>query len=174
MASADWSRGTMLLNSLLFYPAVIIGGYVLWDKSSPIFWAYIVIWLGILVLGRYYVCRRCKYYGRDCPTFGFSYLACMFRRDESQGFSGRACHIDIFFHMVGLFIPVLAWIMGAFNAVVSAYGTVDHALMGAYVVLVSLMMGVHSATGCNKCDIAGCRFSGAARESRAKPEQPSQ
>jgi len=72
MSSVNWSRKTMLLNALLFWPSVFLGGYVLWVKSAAMFWVYIAIWLGVVVIGRYFVCRRCKYYGMDCPTFGFS------------------------------------------------------------------------------------------------------
>jgi len=36
--------------------------------------------------------------------------------------------------------------------------------MGAYVILAVSMLGVHSATGCNRCDIAECRLSRAAKD----------
>ena len=57
MSRVPWSRRTMLLNSLLFYPAVFLGGYVLWGKSAVMFWVYAAVWLGVIVLGRYFVCR---------------------------------------------------------------------------------------------------------------------
>lgn len=163
-----WPRKTMLLNALLFWPAVFLGGYVLWDKSAAMFWAYVAIWLGIIVLGRYFVCRRCKYYGVDCPTFGYSYLARMFKKDESKPFSGRACHIDALVQMLVMLLPILAWIFSACDIVVSEYGTVDHALTGEYVALGLLMLGAHSATGCSRCDIAECRMSRAARGIKSK------
>lgn len=168
MSSVHWSRNTMLLNSLVFYPMVFLGGYVLWGKSSVIFWIYSAIWIGIFTLGRYLVCRRCKYYGMDCPTFGFSHIARIFRRDESKGFNGRGCEVDIVAHLLVLFLPILAWIFSAFDIVVSQYGIANHALMGAYVVLVLSMMAVHNATGCSRCDIIECRFSKAAKQNRSK------
>ena len=168
MGSINWSRKTMLLNALLFWPTVFLGGYVLWGKSSAIFWIYTAIWIGIFTLGRYFVCRRCKYYGTDCPTFGFSHIARIFRRDESKGFNGRGCEIDIVAHLLVMLLPFLAWIFGFFDIVVSKYSSTDHILTGVYVTLGLLMMCVHNATGCNKCDIAECRMSKAARDRKSK------
>jgi len=170
MSLVNWPRKTMLLNALIFWPAVFLGGYVLWGKSAAMFWAYTAIWVGIIVLGRYFVCRRCKYYGTDCPTFGFSHIVRVFRKDESKGFTWQGCMIDMAAHLLALFIPIFAWIFGAFNVVVSEYGTVDHALMGVYIVLTLSMMAVHNATGCSKCDIAECRASKAAKERKSKAQ----
>lgn len=164
MSRVKWWRQTMLLNSLLFYAAVLLGGYILCEKSTVIFWLYAAVWLGVIVLGRYFVCRRCKYYGVDCPSFGFSHLARMFKKDESRGFSGLACHIDILVQVLAMLLPVLAWIFSAFDIVVRRYDTTDHVLVGIYVALAFLMLSVHSATGCNRCDIAECRLSKATRE----------
>ena len=158
----------MLLNSLLFYPAVFLGGYVLWGKSAAMFWVYAAVWLGVIVLGRYFVCRRCKYYGAACPTFGYSYLARMFKKDETKPFSGLACYIDILVQVLVMLLPVLAWILGGLHVVVPSYDTIDHVLTGVYVALAVLMLGVHSATGCARCDIAECRLSRAARDLKSK------
>jgi hypothetical protein len=166
MSQIVWPRKTMLLNSLLFYPMVFIGGYVLWGKSAAMFWVYAAVWFGVIVLGRYFVCRSCKYYGVDCPTFGYSYLARVFRRDASKPFNGRACDIDMLAQMLVMLLPILAWIFSAAGFVVSKYGTVDHALMGVYMVGF-LGLSVHSKNGCSKCDIAECRLSKAAKERKA-------
>jgi len=69
---------------------------------------------------------------------------------------------------LAVFLPILAWIFSAFDVVVSQYGIVDHALMGVYVVLSLLIMVVHNATGCSRCDIAECRVSRAAKELKSK------
>jgi len=166
----NWSRKTMLLNALLFWPTVFLGGYVLWGKSAAIFWVYVAVWLGVIVTGRYFACRSCKYYGVDCPTFGYSYLARMFKKDESKPFNGRACHIDALVQMLVMLMPALAWIFSAFDVVVSKYNTTDHILMGVYVALGLLMLCVHSANGCSKCDIAECCLSKAAKECRSKAQ----
>jgi hypothetical protein len=158
----------MLLNSLIFYPMVFLGGYMLWGKSAVMFWVYAAVWIGIFTLGRYFVCRRCKYCGTDCPTFGFSHIARMFRRDQSKGFNGRGCEIDIAAHLLVMLLPLLAWIFSLFDIVVSNYGKIDHILTGVYVALVILMMCVHNATGCSKCDIVECRFSKAAKERKSQ------
>jgi hypothetical protein len=81
MSRVLWPRQTTLLNSLLFYSAVALGGYVLWGKAALMSWVYAAVWLGVIMLGRYFVCRRCQYYGVDCPSFGYSYLARMFKKD---------------------------------------------------------------------------------------------
>ena len=168
MSSINWSRKTMLLNALLFWPTVFLGGYVLWGKSAAIFWVYVAVWLGVIVLGSYFVCRNCKYYGTDCPTFGYSYLARMFKKDESKPFSGRACHIHALVQMLVMLLPMLAWIFSLCDVVVSEYGKTDHILTGIYVALGILMMCVHNSTGCSKCDIVECRLSKAAKERRSK------
>ena len=168
MSRVMWSRQTMLLNALLFYPAVILGGYILWGKSAAMFWVFTGVWLGVIVLGRYFVCRRCKYYGMDCPTFGYSYLARMFKKDETEPFSGLACHIEILVQVLVMLLPVLAWIFGGLHIIVPRYDTIDHVLTGAYVALALSMLGVYTATGCNRCDIAECRLSKAAREPKGK------
>ncbi len=170
MSRVPWSRRTMLLNSLLFYSALFLGGYVLWGKSAVMFWVYAAVWLGVIVLGRYFVCRRCRYHGVDCPSFGYSYLARMFKKDESKRFSGLACHIDILVQVLVMLLPVLAWIFGGLHVVVPKYDTIDHVLTGTYVALALSMLGVHTATGCNRCDIAECRLSKAARESKGKTQ----
>ena len=170
MNRVKWSRRTMLLNSLIFYSAIVLGGYVLWGKSTAMFSVYAAVWLGIIVLGRYFVCRRCKYYGVDCPSFAFSHLARMFKKDESRGFSGLACHIDILVQVLVMLLPVLAWILSVFDIVVRRSDTTDHVLMGIYVALALVMLGVHSATGCNRCDIAECRLSKAARGPKGKAQ----
>jgi hypothetical protein len=168
MSRVPWSRQTMLLNSLLFYPVVFLGGYVLWSKSAVMFWVYAAVWLGVIVLGRYFVCRRCQYYGVACPSFGYSYMARMFRKDESKPFSGLACHIDAFVQMLAMLLPVLAWILGSLDIVVPRHETTDHIIMGIYVIVAVLMLFVHSVTGCNRCDIAECRLSRAARDLKSK------
>jgi hypothetical protein len=170
MREVPWSRRTMLLNSLLFYPAVFLGGYVLWGKSVVMFSVYAAVWLGVIFLGRYLVCRRCKYYGADCPTFGYSHLARMYKKDETKPFSGLACHIEILVQVLVMLLPVLAWILGGLHVVVPRYETIDHVLTGTYVALAVSMLGVYTATGCNRCDIAECRLSKAARESKSKPQ----
>jgi hypothetical protein len=163
-----WSRRTMLLNSLLFYPAVLLGGYLLWGKSTVMFWVYAGVWLGVIVLGRYLVCRRCRYYGMDCPTFGYSYLARMYKKDETKPFNGLACHIEILVQVLVMLLPVLAWILGGLHVVVPTYDTIDHVLTGTYVALAVSMLGVYTATGCNRCDIVECRLSRASRDRKHK------
>jgi hypothetical protein len=160
----------MLLNALLLYPTVFLGGYVLWDKSAVVFWVYVAVWLGVIVLGRYFVCRRCEYYGTDCPSFGYSYLARMFKKDKTRPFSGLACHIDALVQMLVMLLPVLAWILGALDIVFPKYETTDHILMGIYVTLTASMLAIHTATGCNRCDIAECLLSRAARDLKPKAQ----
>ena len=160
----------MLLNSLLFYPAVFLGGYVLWGKSAVMFWVYAAVWLGVIVLGRYFVCRRCQYYGVACPSFGYSYLARIFKKDESKPFSGLACHIDAFVQMLVMLLPVLAWILGAFDIAVAEvrhhrshpHGDICHSRR--------LDAGRTQRYRLRRCDIAECRLSRASRDLKHKAQ----
>jgi len=120
MNRVKWSRRTMLLNSLLFYFSDCarrirsvgeVDGNVLGVRSRL---------AGHNRPGRYFVCRRCKYYGVDCPSFAFSHLARMFKKDESRGFSGLACHIDILVQVLVMLLPVLAWILSVLPTSLSA------------------------------------------------------
>jgi hypothetical protein len=105
-----------------------------------------------------------------CPSFGYSYMARIFKKDESKPFSGLACHIDAFVQMLVMLLPVLAWMLGAFDIAVAKYKTTDHIIMGIYVIVAVLMLSVHSVTGCNRCDIAECRLSRASRDLKHKAQ----
>ena len=82
---APWPRSVMLLNIALGLASLLLGGYILWQTSPPFFWPYLAVWIGVLTVGRYFVCRSCPYYGQDCPTYGWGHLArLMYRRDETR------------------------------------------------------------------------------------------
>jgi hypothetical protein len=49
MGRVTWSRQTMLVNSLPFYPAVFLGGYALWGQSAVMFWVYAAVRLRVIV-----------------------------------------------------------------------------------------------------------------------------
>jgi hypothetical protein len=161
--SGHWSRRTVVLNSLLLYSTALLGAYVLWENSSVVFWLYVSFWVGVLTVGRYFVCRRCSYYGKDCPSFGFSYIVRIFPKDRTGTFSWPACALDISAITLILIMPIIVWILSVFE-IVPNYSIINHALMGLYVALTLAMLGFHSVTGCNKCDIAECRLSKAAKE----------
>ena len=164
MAEVRWARKTMLLNMALMYSLVLFGGYVLWGNARIVFWIYVMTWIGILTIGRYYVCRPCRYYGQDCPSFGFSHLARILPKGQGKGFSRMAVIIDTSVIVASLLLPMTVWVIGIFSRVVP-FDRTDHALMGAYLLLFVVMSKVHSVTGCGKCDIAECPMSKAAKES---------
>ncbi|MGQ9571728.1 MAG: hypothetical protein ACUVV3_00850 [Dehalococcoidia bacterium] len=161
-----WPRSAMLLNLALWFPLVILAGYVLWQTTLLFFSLYVALLVGILTLGRYFVCRTCPYYGQDCPTYGWGHLArLMFRRDETRGFNGRAAVIDFSAIVATGLLPVIVWLIG-FSGNLVDFGTVEHILMGVYLVLLITAFVVHEATGCGKCELEECPFSKAAREKR--------
>jgi hypothetical protein len=158
-----WSRKVMLVNSALLYPVVLLGGALLYVNAMPIFWLYLFIWIAILTIGRYYVCRPCLYYGQDCPSFGFGHVARMFTKDGNNRFSARACIIDIIAIGVLLLLPVGVWVLSLFG-MASVFGPLSQILMGVYVMGAVAMMTVHEMTGCRKCEIVECPTSRAAKE----------
>lgn len=163
MNTSWWPRRTMILNSLLLYSTTLLGGYVLWWSSSLTFWLYLSLWIGVLTVGRYFVCRRCSNYGKVCPSFGFSYIVRIFPKDKTGVFSWPACAVDILAISLLLLLPIIVWILSLFE-IVTSYITLYHVLMAIYVLLVFLVLGAHSVTGCSRCNIAECRLSKAAKE----------
>ncbi|UCH86069.1 MAG: hypothetical protein JSU97_05875 [Dehalococcoidia bacterium] len=163
-----WPRRVMLLNLALFIPALFLGGYILWQTTQLFFWLYIVVWVGILTVGRYFVCRTCPYYGQDCPTYGWGHLTrLMFRRDETRGFNVAAGVIEFATTIVATLLPVIAWVIG-FSGKVADFGTTEHILVGILLGLVAAGFVVHQGTGCSKCELEECPFSKAAQEKRRR------
>ncbi|NIM14583.1 MAG: hypothetical protein GTO45_21420 [Candidatus Aminicenantes bacterium] len=165
MTLPQWSRKTMLLNMALFYPMLLLGGYLLWETYIVFFWIYLFMWIGILTLGRYYVCRPCPYCGQDCPSFGFSYLALLFPKSKAEGFNRCAGMIDIVFIFLSLLLPIAVWILSFFGKI-AAFSTIKHILIAAYLILAAVVVTVHQVTGCSKCEIAECQASKAAKEKK--------
>lgn len=162
MTLPSWSRKVMLLNIAFLYPLVFLGGYILWQKAQPIFWLYLLIFICILTVDRYFICCPCPYYGKDCPSFGFSYLARIFPKDETRGFNARACMIEFAIFGVLLLLPAIVWVSSFFGRA-AAFSTMEHVLVGIFISMVILMEVVHERTGCSKCEIEKCPMSKVAR-----------
>jgi len=161
-----WPRRVMLLNLALWLSSVVLGSYILWQTTLLFFCLYLAVLIGILTVGRYFVCRTCPYYGQDCPTYGWGHLArFVFRRDETRGFNNRAAVIDFAAILAGALLPVIAWAIG-FSGKVADFGTTEHILMGIYLLLVISAFLVHQTTGCSKCELEECPFSKAAQEKK--------
>jgi hypothetical protein len=156
----------MLLNTALGLASLVLGAYILWSTSAPFFWLYLGVWGGVLTVGRYFVCRSCPYYGQDCPTYGWGHLTrLMYRRDETRGFNGRAATIDFGVIFATNLLPVIAWAV-SFSGHIAEFGRIEHILTGAYVALAVTGLLVHQRTGCARCELEGCPFSGAAQAKR--------
>ena len=163
---APWPRRVMLLNIALGLASLLLGGYILWQTSLPFFWLYVGVWIGILTVGRYFVCRSCPYYGQDCPTYGWGHLTrAMYRRDETRGFNSRAATIEFGVIFVADLLPVIAWGI-SFSGQIAEFGRTEHMLTGGYLALAVAGLLVHQRTGCARCELKGCPFSGAAQRNR--------
>ena len=155
-----------MLNTALGLASLLLGAYILWRTSLPLFWPYLAVWAGILTVGRYFVCRSCPYYGQDCPTYGWGHLThLMYRRDDTRGFNGRAATIEFGVVFVADLLPVIAWI-ASLSGQVAEFGRTEHILAGGYVALAVAGLLVHQRTGCARCELEGCPFSGAAHAKR--------
>jgi len=53
---------TAVINILLFYLVLGLGGYLLWVKSLPIFLTYAIILIVSILVHRYLICKSCFYY----------------------------------------------------------------------------------------------------------------
>jgi hypothetical protein len=170
---APWPRGVMLLNIALGLASSLLAAYILWQTSRAFFWGYVGVWIVILTVGRYFVCRTCPYYGQDCPTYGWGHLArFMYRRDETRGFNSRAAAIEFGAVFVTQLLPVIAWAV-SFTGEVAEFGRTEHILMGGYLALAVAGLLVHQGTGCARCEVAECPFSGAAQKRRNRTGAPS-
>lgn len=154
----DFSTKTMILNAIVFYSATILGGYILWIKSLPIFLAYSIILIVTVIVCRYFVCSPCFYYGKPCPSFGFSYLAKLFPKAKDKPFNGKAAVIESGIIIVCWLLPVLLLVL-SWTGVIDSYSLLEYVLMGIYVALLLGVYGVHQITGCNKCKIKDCPIS---------------
>ena len=157
-----WPRKAMLLTAPFMYAAMILGGYLLWDKSLVMFIVYAVIWIGILTIGRYFVCRPCPHYGNDCPT-GFGHIVRMFPKDTTREFSGSACITDVMAIEVAFLIPLIIWIL-SFVGNIDDFSTAENVLMAIYLALFFGFSAFHEVDGCSKCQIENCPVSGVSRE----------
>lgn len=158
MALPTYSYKTMIINILLFYPTLILGGYLLFGKSIAIFIVYLSTLILTITIGRYVICRACHYYGKPCPSFGFSYLAKIFPKDIESSFNGRSALIETWIIGVCLMLPLLSVILSWFQ-VIGAYSLIEYIMMGIYITLVFSMSLVHKITGCDICEIEDCPLS---------------
>lgn len=155
MAPNTFSYRIMLLNMALFYPALILGGYLLWGKSMPLFILYAAGLAATLMIGRYVVCRPCPYYGKPCPSFGFSYLAKIFPKARDRSFNGTAAAAETRIITLFLLMPIVPMALSWFG-LAEAYMVYEYILMFVYVSLVFATDVVHKETGCNKCPVEAC------------------
>lgn len=153
---------TMIFNTVLFWPSFVLGGYLLWGKSTPLFLVYTIILTVTIITHRYIICRSCFYYGKPCPSFGFSYLAQVFPKAEDRPFNGKAALIETYIITVCALLPILSLIL-SWAGVINSYSLLEHILTGIFVVLVLSMDIVHKRTGCNKCEIKDCPLSTASK-----------
>ena len=161
-----WPRSVMLVNLAFMVPLVGLGAWILWETAWVLFWLYLAVWVGILTLGRYFVCRTCPCHGRDCPSYGYGHLAALlFKRDETRGFNNTACVIDFAANGLAMLVPVVAWLLGFFD-VLADFSPAEHAAIGIYLALLVAGVGVHQASGCAKCENAECSFSKATKARR--------
>jgi hypothetical protein len=153
-----FSHKTMTLNILLFYPTLILGGYLIWDKSMILVILYSATLIVTLIVSRNFVCTPCYYYGKPCPSFGFSYLALIFPKAEKKPFNGRAAQTEARIIIVCSLMPIVALILSLLG-ITKPFTISELILMGLYVTLVISMGIVHQVTGCNKCEIEECPLS---------------
>lgn len=166
MTIQPWPRKSMLLTAPFMYATIPLGGYLLWDKSLIMFGIYVATWIGILTIGRHFVCRPCPHYGKDCPT-GFGHVVRIFPKDTTRKFSGRACIIDVLIIEAALLTPVVIWILSFFNTI-DDFSTAEHVLMGVYLALFLGFSTAHEVNGCSKCEQENCPASRVSRERRKK------
>lgn len=170
METRPWPRKSLVLTAPLMYAAIPLGGYLLWGKSLVAFIVYAAIWAGVLTIGRYFVCRRCAHYGKDCPT-GFGYAVRIFPKDTAREFSGRACMIDVLFIEAAFLAPPIIWILSFVNTI-DSFSTTGHVLMVIYLALFLGFATAHEVNGCGRCVQGKCPASRASRERRKNARVP--
>lgn len=166
MTVQPWPRKSMFLTAPFMYATIPLGGYLLWDKSLIMFGIYVATWIGILTIGRHFVCRPCPHYGNDCPT-GFGHIVRMFPKDTTREFSGKACITDVLVIEAAFLIPAIIWILSFFD-MIDSFSTVEHVLMAIYLALFLGFSAAHTVNGCNKCQQENCPVSAVSKERRKK------
>jgi hypothetical protein len=149
---------TMVLNAMLFYPTMILGGYLLLNKSMFLYLLYIAALAVTLIAGRCVICRSCVHYGKPCPSFGFSYLAKIFPKAVGKPFNGRAALVETWIIGACLTLPVIT-LISSWIGLVKSFSPSENILMGIYIALIIIMSLVHKRTGCDKCEIQDCPLS---------------
>ncbi len=167
MERPRWSLKVILLNNGLKYPTLLLGGYILWENSLPFFLVYLLIWIGLQTVGRYFVCRACPYFGQVCPDFGFGYMArVIFSKDDTRGFNALACMVDFVFVVILFLLPVVVWLLSLVGGFVEPFNANDHTLAVTYLVFSSTVGVAHFLTACGTCEVSGCPLSKAAKDRR--------
>ena len=150
-----FSTKTIVLKSIAFYGSFFLGGYLLWIKSLPIFLAYSIILIVTIIGLRYPVCGSCPYYGKPCPSYGFSYLATIFPKVEGKPFNSKAAMIETALMSLCWLMPILIMVL-SWPDVINSYSLLEYVLTGIYVILILGVSIAHVVTGCNKCGIKDC------------------
>jgi hypothetical protein len=155
------SKKTMLTNIMLFYPGIFLGSSLLWIKSIPLCLIYLLTLIVTIITCRYLICTGCYYYGKLCPSYGFSYLALMFPKVENGPFHGKAALTEYWIIFACALLPIIS-VAISWLGIVEKYSIFEYAMTVVYILLVLGADFVHKITGCNKCAIAECPLSMAA------------
>jgi hypothetical protein len=163
---SPWTKFDIVINliiliSLLAFSTVILILKAAWVYLG-LFWVVFVV--GYMLIGRYVTCRHCDHLGKPCPSWCMGIIGKFwgFKRSGKKNFCVDggfrvAVLLDISFLIIAAIIPVIVYII---EAVTFGLAAADYILLTIYLVLVLMTLGIHSVTGCKKCDITDCPMSG--------------
>ncbi|MHA1263669.1 MAG: hypothetical protein ACTSRS_00385 [Candidatus Helarchaeota archaeon] len=156
---SPWTTKDITLNLGVLISLVILASVMLILKA---FWLFLALFwidfiLGFMIIGRYVTCRHCDYLGKPCPSWCMGIIGKWlgFQRSAKKNFCEDggilfAVLFDISFLIIAMGLPIIAYSIEAF---VKGLGIVDYLLLILYIGLVFATLGIHSLTGCRKCDI---------------------
>jgi hypothetical protein len=147
----DWSPKARFLSTGGLLAWVLVGSAALFEGSSTVGVAWLVLWVAQYIHCRYLACTRCYYYGRRCHMLGGDCAALLFARRPA----GRRRLDDA--------------LIGAWWAIVTLFPLPFLACWRSWGMLVACLVaslgwqGLHHVLACRRCKNDHCPLNASSR-----------
>ena len=153
-----FSLGVTLAQTTLQLGLLILGIYILAVEAGVWIIPYVVLLILLYSVFRYYICTRCEYYGRHCPSLGLGiYTSWIFPQQE-----GKSINLP-----VGI-LAILSWLAVFFYPIPWLINNIP--LLIVYLILLVSFFSVKFYTGCRYCRIDVCPLGPMSRKMFGTPQ----
>jgi len=153
-----FSLSVTLAQVTLQLGLLVLGIYILAVEAGVWIIPYVVLWILLYSVFRYYLCTRCEYYGKHCASFGLGiYTSRIFPKQEGKNINIPVGAVDILSFFVVLFYPI-PWLIN------------NIPLLIVYLILLVSFFTVKSYTGCRYCNKDFCPLSTMSRKMFGNPQ----